>query len=127
MSEKPLQIMVVEDETLLALDMKRTLNKLGHEVVGPFNTVETALSAVTADAPDLAFLDVNLGDGSNSLEIAEALDQRSVPFAFLTGYAASATVIGDAYPAVERVAKPCSPDALGNAVARLAQDHSANR
>lgn len=120
MTDQALKIMVVEDEALLAMDMERTLNKLGHDVLGPFDTSAEAKSALSTSLPDLAFLDVNLGNGGDSMDVAGILHERSVPFAFLTGYAASATVIGTSYPDVERLAKPCSPVALGNAVARLA-------
>jgi DNA-binding response OmpR family regulator len=112
--------MIVEDETLLALDMERTLLEKGHQVIGPFQTSAAALSALQNNLPDLALLDVNLGRGDDSLPVAKLLRDHAIPFAFLTGYAASRTRLGDDYPLAEKIAKPCSPALLIDTVQRLA-------
>lgn len=79
-------ILVIEDDGLIAMDISDTLDQLGHVVVGPMRTVESALATIDNEVVDLALLDVNLANGETSYPIAEALRQRGVPFAFLTGY-----------------------------------------
>lgn len=80
------RVLVIEDDGLIAMDISDTLDQLGHVVVGPMRTVESALATIDNEVVDLALLDVNLGYGETSYPIAEALRQRGVPFAFLTGY-----------------------------------------
>ena len=75
----------MEDDALVALDLAEMLEELGHEVVGPFMTPARAMSACRSADVDFAVLDFNLG-GRTSEPLADALLERSVPFAFLTGY-----------------------------------------
>ena len=79
------KILIVEDEMLIAMLLEDMIADLGHEVVGPFHTLETALEAVAQASYDIAILDVNLGSKS-SVPIAEELQRRGVPFAFATGH-----------------------------------------
>ncbi|WP_332772771.1 PAS domain S-box protein [Phenylobacterium sp.] len=79
-------ILVVEDETLIGMELCNSLLSLGWRVVGPAATIEEA-SRLVADTPHLyaAVLDVNLG-GTPVYPLAELLQTRSVPFVFCTGY-----------------------------------------
>ncbi len=112
-------ILLVEDEALIALDLKRTLERMGHEVIGPFSSSGDAVSAANRKIVDLALLDVNLGDGDTSVPVAQTLAERSVPFAFLTGYVAGNSVLDSHFDGVERIAKPCTPNDLSATVERL--------
>ncbi|MFQ6162705.1 response regulator [Sinorhizobium meliloti] len=80
------RVLVIEDDGLIAMDISDTLDQLGHVVVGPMRTVESALATIDNQVVDLALLDVNLSNGETSYPIAEVLSKRGVPFAFLTGY-----------------------------------------
>lgn len=79
-----MRILVVEDETLIALMLADWLQELGHEVIGPVGTAGEALEAVGAAAIDAALLDLNLPDG-DSYEVADRLRSTGVPFAFASG------------------------------------------
>lgn len=79
-------VLVVEDEFLVALDLAATLEEAGFTVLGPTAEPETAIALVTQNPPDLALLDVNLGSGKTSYEIARHLTGLHIPFAFLSGY-----------------------------------------
>jgi two-component SAPR family response regulator len=113
-----LRAMIVEDEALIAMHIEDVLEELGVRIVGRFRTVGDALASVDAVAPDLALLDVNLGEGVTSLPIAEHLSLRGVPFAFLTGYGRSPVTEG--FPGVEVLSKPIDDIRLGEVVMRLA-------
>ncbi|AKS19486.1 response regulator [Xanthomonas campestris] len=82
------RVLVVEDESLVAMLLEDCLAELGYEVAGTVGDVSTALEAVKQGNLDMAVLDVNLG-GTMSFPIAEELDARGVPYIFVTGYASS--------------------------------------
>lgn len=78
-------VLIVEDESLIAMLIEDHLVELGYEAWPAVSTVADALRALEAHAPDLALLDVNLG-GTMSFPVADALRSRGIPFLFLTGY-----------------------------------------
>lgn len=78
------RVLVVEDEALLAMELRDLLEEHGAEVVGPAATLERGLALAHGGDVDLALLDLNL-NGERSNPIAEALDRRGVPVAFITG------------------------------------------
>lgn len=84
------KIMLVEDEFIVALDMRGQLNALGYEVVCAAPSVEDALSCVDTERIDAAVLDVNL-QGRHVRPVAMALSERGVPFVFVTANAAELT------------------------------------
>jgi CheY-like chemotaxis protein len=79
------RILVVEDEALLALDLQQLLDQRGAEVIGPAGSVSQALEAIHENHIDCALLDVKLGDETADA-VAVALEQRSIPTVFVTGY-----------------------------------------
>jgi len=81
-----MRILVVEDEYLLADDLRDTLVEAGAEVLGPVPSVNDAQALIAAEAKiDAAVLDINLR-GEMVFPVADALRARGVPFAFATGY-----------------------------------------
>lgn len=99
-----LRLLLVEDEFFLAQDLAGSLAALGAAVLGPVPTVDRALQLIEADDPiDYALVDLNLR-GQLAYPVADALMQRGVPFAFVTGYDASA--IPERYSQIERFEKP---------------------
>ena len=79
------RILVVEDETLLAMEARNQIAAVGAEVIGPAPSVQAALTALAAEPPDAAVLDVNLR-GVWSIPVAQALRATGVPFIIVTGY-----------------------------------------
>jgi CheY-like chemotaxis protein len=80
------RILIVDDEPLIALMVSEWIEELGHGVAGPCRSVASALASIETDPPDAAILDVSLGNESG-YKVAERLAEKSVPFAFATGYA----------------------------------------
>lgn len=70
---------------MILIDIEDMLADLGCTSVSAAATVDQALALIEAQDFDLATLDVNL-NGQQSHPVSEALDARSVPFAFATGY-----------------------------------------
>lgn len=102
MSDK--RILLVEDEVLIALDTSDILAGAGYEVVGPAVRVETAVAMAASERLAGAVLDVNLA-GSYVWPAARELQQRGVPFVFLTGFGAALDVPAP-FASVPRLAKP---------------------
>jgi CheY-like chemotaxis protein len=80
------RVLIIEDETLIALLLEDMLADLGCTIVGSASSVETAIEMLGRTAAGVAVLDINLG-GEKSYAVAEALDKSGVPFVFSTGYA----------------------------------------
>lgn len=77
--------MLVEDEALIAMDVAAEIEDAGHEVIGPFGRAGEAMAALERGAPDLAVLDVNLGEG-DSFALADALQALGAGVIFLSGH-----------------------------------------
>ncbi len=98
------RLLVVEDEYLVADDIRRDLEELGAQVIGPAPSVASALAMLDEDAAlDGAILDINLC-GEMVFPVAGALHARRVPFVFWSGYAAPG--MPAAYDDVPRLQKP---------------------
>jgi len=109
------RILVVEDEELIALELSAELSRLGWEVVGPAATLAEAQSLLS-NGIDAAVLDVNLR-GRAVYPVAEALQERRVPFIFCTGYE---MVDPDGrFADIPVVRKPTHPAAVSEALAEL--------
>lgn len=84
-----LEILLVEDELLIAENMRITLEELGYDVVGVCNSFEETIDFFSNYAFDIALFDINLGPGHDKggLELASILSKTSrKPFIFLTAY-----------------------------------------
>ena len=80
-----LRVLIVEDEWLIAQDTASSLRHSGHHIVGPTSSVASALQLIDKDRIDAALLDIQL-NGETSLPLAQELQARGIPFAFITGY-----------------------------------------
>ena len=100
---------MVEDEALIFLDLETRLSTAGCEVIGPAATLELARRLVADAQFDAALVDANLA-GHPVDELAIALTQRNVPFAFVTGYGRDVLPYG--FREAVMLAKPFSQDQL---------------
>ncbi|GJE49896.1 hypothetical protein GOFOIKOB_2936 [Methylobacterium tardum] len=100
------RILVVEDEYLIAMELKGWLQEAGIEVLGPVPSVDQALDLIDNHRLDAAVLDINLGDGSSSYLVADRLEVLKVPYLFATGEPHSAKAGG--YNDPPWLEKPCS-------------------
>ena len=110
-----LLILVVEDDPLIALDLKATLEHAGVVVLGPAGRLNDAMLLAEKSLPVAAVLDVRLEVGT-SLPLAKWLAERDVPFLFQTS---DPTLIDAAYSAAPVLRKPFRPEQLIAALAAL--------
>jgi len=91
------RVLVVEDESLIAMLLEMALQDEGCVVVGPVSRVAEAIQAAQDGPLDGAFLDVNLA-GEAAFPVAEILTGRGVPFLLLSGYGDQAVPEGRDWP-----------------------------
>ncbi len=86
-------ILIVEDENIVALDMKMRLESLGYEVLGVVDTGEAALGFIARAKPDLVLMDIKLKGGSDGIETArQAREKVEVPIIFVTAFTDEGTL-----------------------------------
>lgn len=79
------KILIVEDESIIALNIKEMLSDFDYDIVGIAANGTKALQLVTAKAPDLVLMDITLQNREDGIEVAEAISKiYSVPIVFLT-------------------------------------------
>jgi DNA-binding response OmpR family regulator len=84
-------VLIVEDEVLVGLALELAVREAGHQVLGPVDNVEGALTMVDHTVPSLALVDIDLRDGGNGTVLARALHERyQVPVLFLSAQVAQA-------------------------------------
>ena len=80
-------VVIIEDEPLIAMDLELLLQGLGHHVVRVARTEREAIAAVTQTRPGLVLADIQLADGSSGIDaVNDILATFSVPVIFVTAY-----------------------------------------
>jgi len=81
------RIVLAEDEAIIRLDLKETLEDMGFDVVADVGNGEAALTAVRKYNPDLAILDIKMGPGMSGLDVArEVTSERLCAVLILTAF-----------------------------------------
>jgi PAS domain S-box-containing protein len=82
------RIFIVEDETIVANDLKETLINLGYTVVGTARSGEAALEKVVEIKPDLVLMDIHLAGKMDGIQAAGEIHKTSnIPIIYLTAFA----------------------------------------
>lgn len=103
-------VVIIEDEPLIALDLERLVTDLGHRVVKIARTEKQAIEAVMRARPGLILADIQLADGSSGLDaVNEILRSFSVPVIFVTAYP-QRLLTGTRPEPTFLIAKPFHPD-----------------
>ncbi len=79
-------ILLLEDDLLLAMDMEDHLLQTGHKIVGPFGRIADAMDAIPRNDLAGAIVDLNL-HGELSVPVIEMLQERDVPVIVCSGCA----------------------------------------
>ena len=80
-----MKILIVEDEALIALNIRDVLEDYGHQVVEIADDEPSALLAATHYRPDLALVDMRLAGGDSGMEVARKISAMGVAVIFATG------------------------------------------
>ena len=85
-------ILIVEDESIVAKDIQQSLKKLGYNVVDVVSTGENAIVSATEKNPDLVLMDIMLKGSMSGIEAAQVIKEKlNIPVIFLTAYADEST------------------------------------
>ncbi len=93
-SEKltPKNVLIVEDEAIVAQDARMALEKFGYRVTGTVDTGDAAILAVKKERPDLVIMDIRLKGDMDGIETAGRLSEGSIPVIYITGYGDKETI-----------------------------------
>lgn len=87
-----INILVVEDESIVSKDIQNSLKKIGYNVVGAAATADVAIELIAEHKPDLVLMDIMLKGDKSGIDVADYIKKNhSIPVVFLTAYADSAT------------------------------------
>ncbi len=82
-----MRILIVEDEFIIAEDLKMTIQNFGHEVIAIVSTGENAISFTDRFVPDIIFMDINLDGGINGIDAARSIRKKhDIPIVFCSAY-----------------------------------------
>lgn len=88
------KLLIVEDERIIAEDIRRIVHNLGYEVLDIVSSGEKALSVVDNTAPDLVLMDIHLDGKMSGIETAEQIyKSHQSPVVYLTAYADEMTLL----------------------------------
>ena len=86
-AELATDVLIIEDEVLIALDLEALVAGLGHRVIGVARTHKEAIALAQEKRPGLILADIQLADGSSGLEaVNELLRSFDAPVIFITAY-----------------------------------------
>ena len=107
--QRPVRVLIVEDEPMIALSLEDVLIDADFEVAGVVGKLEKALALIESGACDAAIVDANLA-GVSASPAAIALAARGLPFIVISGY--SPEQMQGVFPGAHFLQKPCRPELL---------------
>jgi DNA-directed RNA polymerase specialized sigma24 family protein len=111
-------VLIIEDETFIAMDLEGLVHSLGHRVVGVARTHSEALAAGKSKRPGLILADIQLADGSSGLDaVNDLLRSFQVPVIFITAYP-ERFLTGERPEPAFLIAKPFQPATVSAVVSQ---------
>lgn len=105
-------VLIIEDEPMIAMDLEAIVAGLGHRVAGVARTHAEAVEAVSGKTPGLVLADIQLADGSSGLDaVNEMLGSFQVPVIFITAYP-DRLLTGERPEPAFLITKPYQPDTV---------------
>ncbi len=121
--QAPSRVMIIEDEPVIALDIRHTLETAGHTVTGIATTHREAVDLARAEPPGLVLADIHLGDDSSGIEaVAEILEHYRVPVIFITAFP-DRLLTGERAEPTLLITKPFDPEILSVAISQALGSH----
>ncbi|MGI8852642.1 MAG: response regulator [Methyloceanibacter sp.] len=105
-------VLIIEDEPMIAMDLESIVEGLGHRVTATARTYDEAVKAVRRQVPGLVLADIQLADGSSGLDaVNEMLGSIEVPVIFITAYP-DRLLTGERPEPAFLITKPYQPDTV---------------
>jgi len=111
-------ILIIEDEPLIALDIEDTITSLGHRSVGIARTHKEAVKLAKEKRPQLVLSDIQLADGSSGIDaVNDILGSFDVPVIFITAFP-ERLLTGERPEPAFLITKPFSPEMVKALIAQ---------
>jgi CheY-like chemotaxis protein/DNA-directed RNA polymerase specialized sigma24 family protein len=111
-------VLIIEDEPIIALDIEAMVEELGHSVTGIARTHKEAVEMVRLHRPGLVLADIQLADGSSGLDaVNEILGTINLPVIFITAYP-ERLLTGEKPEPAFLITKPFQADAVKAAISQ---------
>jgi CheY-like chemotaxis protein/DNA-directed RNA polymerase specialized sigma24 family protein len=113
------RILIIEDEPLIALDIKSIVTDMGHAVTGIARTHSEAVKLGKSERPDLVLADIHLADNSSGVDAVKDLmqDYPDIPVIFITAYP-ERLLTGEKPEPAFMIAKPFQEEQVRSAVSQ---------
>lgn len=113
------KVLVIEDEAIIALHLKKLLMDMGNDVAAVARTATEAVDAARLVHPELILADINLADGSSGIDAVDTiLEEIDVPVIFITAFPEK-LLTGERKEPAYVIAKPFSPDHVAATVMQV--------
>jgi CheY-like chemotaxis protein len=121
------RVLIIEDESIIALDLESLVNDLGHKVVGTAATRDEAVAKARAQKPGLILADINLGEGGSGIDaVSEILRSFDIPVIFITAYP-ERLLTGERPEPTYLITKPFLPETVQATIGQALFFHSIKR
>jgi CheY-like chemotaxis protein len=121
------RVLIIEDESIIALDLANLVVKLGHKMVGTAVSKDEAVAKARAENPGLILADINLGEGGSGIDaVTEILRSFDVPVIFITAYP-ERLLTGDRPEPTYLITKPFLPETVQATIGQALFFHELRR
>ncbi len=121
------RVLIIEDESIIALDLENLVVELGHKVVGSAATKDEAVAKARATKPGLVLADINLGEGGSGIDaVTEILRSFDIPVIFITAYP-ERLLTGERPEPTYLITKPFLPETVQATIGQALFFHSLRR
>ncbi len=105
-------VMIIEDESIIALHLKSIVEALGHTVIGVVRTRDEAVKMAKLREPELVLADISLADGSSGIDaVKDILEMQPVPVIFITAFP-ERLLTGERPEPTYLITKPFEPETV---------------
>ena len=106
------RVLIIEDESIIAMHIKSIVEGLGHEVIGIVRTRDEAVKMASDERPELVLADISLADGSSGIDaVKDILAEQSVPVIFITAFP-ERLLTGERPEPTYLITKPFEPETV---------------
>jgi len=121
------RVLIIEDESIIALDLENLVAELGHKVVGSAATKDEAVTKARSQKPGLVLADINLGEGGSGIDaVTEILRTFDIPVIFITAYP-ERLLTGERPEPTYLITKPFLPETVQATIGQALFFHSLRR
>jgi len=121
------RVLIIEDESVIALDLENLVTDLGHKCVGIAATKDEAIAKARTQKPGLVLADINLGEGGSGIDaVTEILHSFDIPVIFVTAYP-ERLLTGERPEPTYLITKPFLPETVQATIGQALFFHSLRR